>query len=132
MPDVLGIPASRSSRRQSIIGPLCRSVVLFYGGAARLFDAKLHKRLHTHCTFDEEQVVLNGKAPTCGAFAEPSDGLEPSTRSLPCGLGRLASVADGCHRLRPLGSINAPGSHARLAAIWTIGPLDHNRARCRA
>jgi len=27
---------------------------------------------------------LNEKAPTCGAFAEPSDGLEPSTPSLPC------------------------------------------------
>ena len=26
---------------------------------------------------------LNEKAPTCGAFAEPSDGLEPSTPSLP-------------------------------------------------
>src|SRR5690348_16353002 len=40
---------------------------------------KLHKRLHTHCTFDEEQVALNEKAPMCGAFAEPSDGPEPST-----------------------------------------------------
>jgi hypothetical protein len=30
-----------------------------------------------------EQVSLDGKAPTCGAFAEPSDGLEPSTPSLP-------------------------------------------------
>jgi hypothetical protein len=48
---------------------------------------KLHKRLHTHRTFDVEQVVLNEKAPTCGAFAEPSDGLEPSTPSLPSGLG---------------------------------------------
>ena len=44
---------------------------------------KLHKRLHTHRTFDAEQVDLNEKAPTCGAFAEPSDGLEPSTPSLP-------------------------------------------------
>jgi hypothetical protein len=26
---------------------------------------------------------LNAKAPTCGVFAEPSDGLEPSTPSLP-------------------------------------------------
>ena len=26
---------------------------------------------------------LNEKAPTCGAFVEPSDGLEPSTPSLP-------------------------------------------------
>jgi hypothetical protein len=44
---------------------------------------KLHKRLHTYRTFDEEQVDLNAKTPTCGAFAEPSDGLEPSTPSLP-------------------------------------------------
>jgi hypothetical protein len=44
---------------------------------------KLHKRLHTHRTFDPEQVDLNAKAPACGAFAEPSDGLEPSTPSLP-------------------------------------------------
>jgi hypothetical protein len=43
---------------------------------------ELHKRLHIHRTFDDEQVVLNEKAPTCGAFAEPSDGLEPSTPSL--------------------------------------------------
>jgi hypothetical protein len=37
--------------------------------------------------FEEEQVGLNEKAPTCGGgsspFAEPSDGLEPSTPSLP-------------------------------------------------
>jgi hypothetical protein len=39
--------------------------------------------LHTHRTFTLEQVDLNKKAPTCGAFAEPSDGLEPSTASLP-------------------------------------------------
>ncbi len=31
----------------------------------------------------EPQVGLNAKAPTCWAFAEPSDGLEPSTPSLP-------------------------------------------------
>jgi hypothetical protein len=30
-----------------------------------------------------KQVSLNEKAPMCGAFAEPSDGLEPSTPSLP-------------------------------------------------
>ena len=45
--------------------------------------SKLHKRLHTHRTLGKEQVDLNEKAPTCGAFAEPSDGLEPSTPSLP-------------------------------------------------
>jgi hypothetical protein len=42
---------------------------------------QLHKRLHTHRTVDDEQVVLNEKAPTCGASPEPSDGLEPSTPS---------------------------------------------------
>jgi hypothetical protein len=44
-------------------------------------DAKAPKRLHTHRTFDAEQVGLNEKAPISGAFAEPSDGLEPSTPS---------------------------------------------------
>jgi hypothetical protein len=44
---------------------------------------KLHKRLHTHCTLPTLQVGLNAKAPTCWTFAEPSDGLEPSTPSLP-------------------------------------------------
>jgi hypothetical protein len=44
---------------------------------------KLHKRLHTHRTLLILQVDLNAKTPTCGIFAEPSDGLEPSTPSLP-------------------------------------------------
>jgi hypothetical protein len=37
-----------------------------------------------------------GKAPRAGAFAEPSDGLEPSTPSLPCAAKRLPWVATGC------------------------------------
>src|SRR5437762_827722 len=45
---------------------------------------------------EQGQVDLNDKAPITGAFAEPSDGLEPSTPSLPCGLGPLPWVADGC------------------------------------
>jgi hypothetical protein len=44
---------------------------------------KLHKRLHTRRTMLILQVELNEKAPTCAAFVEPSDGLEPSTPSLP-------------------------------------------------
>ena len=65
------------------------------------------------------------KAPGCGAFAEPSDGLEPSTPSLPCStrgnrsqpaatvwpvsaLSALARFAFGCHWLQPRGSIKAP------------------------
>jgi hypothetical protein len=44
---------------------------------------KLHNRLHIHHPRLNLQVDVNTKAPTCGAFAEPSDGLEPSTPSLP-------------------------------------------------
>jgi hypothetical protein len=47
-------------------------------------------------TFGRKQVGLNEKAPTCGSFAEPSDGLEPSTPSLPCAPKRLPWVAIGC------------------------------------
>jgi hypothetical protein len=39
---------------------------------------RLQNGLDTDGAFDE-QAGLNGKKPTCGAFAEPSDGLEPST-----------------------------------------------------
>ena len=76
---------------------------------------------------------LNGKAPTCGAFAEPSSGLEPETPSLPSRPGPLRGVADargkarlsghrrgrlatGCCRLRPLCSMSAPRSHVRTRA----------------
>jgi hypothetical protein len=34
-------------------------------------------------TLEIVQIRTKGKAPLCGAFAEPSDGLEPSTPSLP-------------------------------------------------
>jgi hypothetical protein len=68
------------------------------------------------------------KSPVCGAFAEPSDGLEPSTPSLPWNvLGnrwqlvariwlvltvlRFARSAADCCRLQPPGSIEAPSRH---------------------
>jgi hypothetical protein len=35
---------------------------------AALRARKLHKRLHTHRTFDKKQVDLNGKPRACGAF----------------------------------------------------------------
>jgi hypothetical protein len=38
-----------------------------------------------------EQVGLTEKAPISGAFGEPSDGLEPSTPSLPCTFNRNQS-----------------------------------------
>jgi hypothetical protein len=76
-------------------------------------------------TFDEEQVDLTAKAPIYGAFAEPSDGLEPSTPSYhltPAAISRnprqqiwpVSAVsaagrsAGTCQWLRLLGSINAP------------------------
>src|SRR5262245_38361283 len=43
----------------------------------------LHKGLHTHRTLEVVQVQPKGKVALCRSFAEPSDGLEPSTPSLP-------------------------------------------------
>ena len=40
-------------------------------------------RLHTHCVLRIGQLEPKEEAPLCGGFAEPSDGLEPSTPSLP-------------------------------------------------
>ena len=75
---------SESETIKSPVGPSCAATYLLFGvEEVKSRARKLHKRLHTHRTFDEEQVKLNEKAPTCGAFAEPSDGLEPSTPSLP-------------------------------------------------
>jgi hypothetical protein len=51
-------------------------------------------RSDTHRKFDAEQTDPNVKAPTCGALAEPSDGLEPSTPSLPW---RVDSAAANAH-----------------------------------
>ena len=44
-----------------------------------------HKRLHTHRTLEAVQVQPTEKAAISAAFVEPSDGLEPSTPSLPSG-----------------------------------------------
>jgi hypothetical protein len=40
-------------------------------------------RLHTYYTLEDVQVKPKEEAPFYGDFAEPSDGLEPSTPSLP-------------------------------------------------
>jgi uracil-DNA glycosylase family 4 len=45
---------------------------------------ELHKWLHTWRTLEIVQMKSKTKAPICGDFAEPSDGLERSTPSLPC------------------------------------------------
>jgi hypothetical protein len=74
--------------------------------------------------FDGQTTTKCGFAGTLG---KPSDGLEPSTPSLPCApignqsqpvatvlacFGRFAAFrfVTGCHWLRPLGSINAPSA----------------------
>src|SRR5206468_10591147 len=49
-----------------------------------VLNLKAPQRLHTRRTVAFVQVKAEQKAPLCGAFAEPSDGLEPSTPSLPC------------------------------------------------
>jgi hypothetical protein len=90
------------------------------------------------------QVGLNEKAPTCGVFAEPSDGLEPSTPSSPwnvssnrsqpvatdfaCFRGlRARRFATNCHRLQPPGSIKV---HPRLCAAG-LARCRGGDARCR-
>ena len=49
----------------------------------RLDFWELHKRLHTYRILELVQVERKKKAAICTDFAEPSDGLEPSTPSLP-------------------------------------------------
>src|SRR3989442_6717811 len=108
---------------------LAKSRRAYTGFNRSLRTSMLHPRLHTNRTFDEEQVDLNEKEPTCGAFAEPSSGLEPETPFVPSSPGPLRRAADSCEmaclsrdearlatrcrRLRPVCSISAP---TRLAS----------------
>ena len=62
---------------------------------------KLHKRLHTQRTFDAEQIDLNEKAPISGGFADPPDGLEPSTPSLAFLRQPVATDGNGFGLFRP-------------------------------
>lgn len=66
------------------------------GLARPCLTSLLHTRLHTHRTRLNLQADVNTKAPTYGALAKPSDGLEPSTASFPSIFGALPSVARGC------------------------------------
>jgi hypothetical protein len=69
--------------RQKLITAVPTALTTRKRTAAAFVTWKVQKRLHTHRAFDDEQDGLNQKAPTCGAFAEPSSGLEPETPSLP-------------------------------------------------
>jgi hypothetical protein len=57
---------------------------------------ELHKELHSRIKLNDVQVRSKAKVPVCGDFAEPSDGLEPSTPSLPSKVCLLRGVATGC------------------------------------
>src|SRR5439155_16074411 len=74
------------------------------------------------------------KSPFCGAFVEPSSGLEPETPSLPCDSNgnwwqpvatvrarsshfRPFGEPNVCHRLRPLCSITVPSQSAQKRAL---------------
>jgi hypothetical protein len=79
-----------------------------------------YKRLHTYRTLEFLQINLKTKALIYRAFAEPSDGLEPSTSSLPCRLGgkRWQPVAKD----RAVSSgLSSPSGLDRLLAVATAG-----------
>ena len=120
-------------------------LVLFDVAGKSFSTRKLHKRLHTHRTFDKEQVDLNEKAPTCGAFTEPSDGLEPSTPSLPCAASGgwsqpTATVlahscgSEGCcacDRLPPIATTGLHKGSILSYLIWPRRPPERGRAVAR-
>src|SRR5439155_13291924 len=87
--------------------------------------------LHTHCTIDAAQVAANEKAPTCGAFAEPSDGLEPSTPSLPCAPIGNRSQPTATVWLVLAASASDPISH-RLPPVATTGLHKGSILRCQS
>ena len=75
MSQLLTRRSERPQRCRKITVAIVFAVVV--GSAASIAFGSIHalravQRLNTY-----------EKAPTCGAFAEPSDGLEPSTPSLP-------------------------------------------------
>src|SRR5438128_7922539 len=69
---------------------------------------KLHKQLHTPPRGPTHRLNTYAKAATCWTFAEPSDGLEPSTPSLPSPFA--PALLHEC-------SIGAPGSQMNRG-IW--------------
>src|SRR5581483_8903229 len=88
-----GDAAALRSKRESACVALCGSK---QGESETFSTRKLHKRLHPRPQEPSRRLNTYGKAPTCGAFAEPSDGLEPSTTSFPSKVCLLRGVATGC------------------------------------
>jgi hypothetical protein len=94
---------------------------------------KLHKRLHPDRTFDGEQVDLNEKAPISGAFAEPSDGLEPSTPPYHEREERVDSCGSRRSRTRlPVSAVGAFGRVLRSgASLMRPHQGGRRRLQCR-
>jgi hypothetical protein len=67
------------ARRSSVSDAAYRGIANSMSGKWILRAPTLHKQLHTHLATEFEQVDLNTKPRRAGFFAEPSDGLEPST-----------------------------------------------------
>jgi hypothetical protein len=88
----LSRPSTRPSPRRApswtVLGrtessPRCRLWQAASAPMSAFWTWELHKRLHTWRTLEIVQMNSKTKGLICGAFAEPSDGLEPSTPSLP-------------------------------------------------
>jgi transposase len=100
------------------VGAISATAILAELGDCRRFtssdDAVRHSGLDV--TVYHSDRKRGAGRPFCGAFAEPSDGLEPSTPSLPCAPFRKRLATDGngfgvippffgaaiCHRLPPV------------------------------
>ena len=88
--------------------------------------ARVTAQKRSYRKIDEEQVDLNEEFPTCRDFAEPSDGLEPSTPSLPCCVASsVAALSEGQRRVRGDGGMTL--YHA--GGIWL--PLERPVSRRR-
>jgi hypothetical protein len=101
------------------------------------FDLKAPERAPYAVHVRDIASRLETKNPACGDFAEPSDGLEPSTPSLPCAAKRLPWVVTGCgsaclsgFRARPICHRLPPVAPAGLhkCSIHSPGIVDGQRA----
>jgi len=130
-------PCRSTGSAWSAWGAMVRLQGLFGAGGSRACGTHRAVRPPSPVTATTERK----KRRNCKSFSDPSRGLEPSTPSLPSIFGPLPSVArgcrsayfavldltrfaTGCHRLRPLGSINAPS--LRVNREWTENPISRH------
>src|SRR5581483_9790665 len=78
----------------------CTFDLLFRAEEVASRARKLHKRLHTHRTHDEEQVVLNGKSPRAGILQSPLTDSNrrppPYHRRLAASVSKTVSITPFC------------------------------------